>query len=371
MHTPIAILCSSSAWGGLELNVLRLARWLASSGQKVLLIGKAETRLAAEAEKYGVDFHAISPTSRYFDYSSVKTMRMLTEAQGVGALIVNTNADLFRAVLTKIFSGKPLKLAYVQHMQLGHAKRDLYHTWLYKKLDVWISPLAGLGRQVLQLTRLRPDKVRVVPLGIELKQFEARALNSKSARTALNLPADALIAGVIGRLDPQKNQAILLRAAAQLIHEGLPLKILIVGANTLDNSSDYQRELEELCDELQITDSVYFRPFMQDPSAAFAALDIFVMTSEKETYGMVTIEAMAAGLPVIATRSGGTPELVDDGQTGILFEPHSDDQLRGALRTLASNPGLRQRLGTAGRQKAQARFSHLQQVTGMLNALEV
>jgi D-inositol-3-phosphate glycosyltransferase len=220
MQAPIAILCSSSAWGGLEINVLRLARWLQAAGKKVLLIGKGETRLAEEAKKHGVDFHEIRPTSRYFDYASVKSMRDLAEAQGVGALIVNTNADLFRAVLTKIFTHTPLKLAYVQHMQIGHAKRDFYHTWLYKKLDVWISPLAGLGRQVLQLTRLKPHKLRVVPLGIELEHFEARRLNVQTARRELNLPQHAIIAGVIGRLDPQKNQAMLLRAAAQLIHEG-------------------------------------------------------------------------------------------------------------------------------------------------------
>jgi D-inositol-3-phosphate glycosyltransferase len=145
---------------------------------------------------------------------------------------------------------------------------------------------------------------------------------------------------------------------------------LIVGANTLDNRSDYQRELEALCDELQIADSVYFRPFMQDPASAFAALDMFVLTSEKETYGMVTIEAMAAGLPVIATRSGGTPELVDDGQTGILFEPHCDEQLRAALRTLIVNSSLREQYGSAGRKKARARFSHRQQIAGMLRAIE-
>lgn len=370
MQYPIAILCSSSAWGGLELNVLRLARWLRAAGRDVLLIGKAETRLAEEAKKHGVDFHAIRPGSRYFDYASVKSMRDVAEAQGVGALIVNTNADLFRAVLTKILMHSRLKLAYVQHMQIGHAKRDLYHTWLYKKLDVWISPLPGLGRQVLQLTRLRPDKLRVVPLGIELENFTPRRMNAQTARHELNLPQDAIIAGVIGRLDPQKNQAMLLRAAAQLIHEGLPLKLLIVGANTLDNRSDYQRELEALCDELQITDAVHFRPFMQDPAGAFAALDMFVLTSEKETYGMVTIEAMAAGLPVIATRSGGTPELVDDGQTGILFEPHSDDQLRAALRTLVKNAHLRRQYGNAGRKKAMARFSHRQQIAGMLRAIE-
>lgn len=370
MQSPIAILCSSSAWGGLELNVLRLAQWLKAAGKEVLLIGKAETPLATEAQKNGVDFHAIRPTSRYFDYSSVKTMRTLAEAQGVGALIVNTNADLFRAVLTKIFTHTPLKLAYLQHMQIGHAKRDLYHTWLYKKLDAWISPLSGLAKQVLQLTRMAPEKLHVVPFGIELQQFKRHMPDKLKARHALRLPQDAIIAGIIGRLDPQKNQAMLLRAAAQLIHEALPLKILIVGANTLDNKTDYQRELETLCEELQITDSVYFRPFMQDPGVAYAALDIFVLTSEKETYGMVTIEAMAAGLPVLATRSGGTPELVDDGQTGILFEPHNDEGLRTSLRVLVQNAELRQVLGNAGRNKATLRFSHDQQIAGVLRAIE-
>jgi hypothetical protein len=79
-----------------------------------------------------------------------------------------------------------------------------------------------------------------------------------------------------------------------------------VGANTLDNTDDYEAELHALADELGIANAVYFRPFQQDVRHAYAALDIFILASQAETFGMVTVEAMAAGLPVIATRSGGT-----------------------------------------------------------------
>lgn len=342
MQSPIAIVCSSAAWGGLEINVLRMARWLSETDRDVVLIGREATPLASHARKTGLDFLAIAPASRYFDFGAVRQMQSLAERRGVKALIVNTNKDLFRAVLTKLFSRNSLKLAYVQHMQLGVEKRDLYHTWLYRKLDAWITPLAA---------------------------FSKREQPPAHARETLGLPHDGVLFGVIGRLDPQKNQALLIRAAAPLIRAGMKIKLVIVGENTLDAQRNYSHELRALCSELGVGDSVYFLPFMEDPKTAYAALDAFVLTSDCETYGMVTIEAMAAGLPVIATRSGGTPELVDDGQTGILFEPGNDQGLKTAIGVLLQNPDLRRRMGAAGRRKAFARFSHEAQISGMLRAI--
>lgn len=115
---------------------------------------------------------------------------------------------------------------------------------------------------------------------------------------------------------------------------------------------------------------MHFLPFRKDVNTAYAALDIFVLTSQAETYGMVTIEAMAAGLPVIATRSGGTPEVVRDKHAGLLFEPNNVNDLTATLRLLLDFPELRKRFGRKGRQDAIERFSHLIQVSQLTELIE-
>ena len=146
---------------------------------------------------------------------------------------------------------------------------------------------------------------------------------------------------------------MLLRAFARASREEPRLALLLVGD---DPFGDGRRRAEALAAELALGDRAVFAGIRRDVPALLAASDVFVMCSLWEGLGLVFLEAMAAGLPVLATRVSAVPEVVVEGRTGLLVPPSDDRALADAMLALARDPALRARLGAAGRERVAAAF---------------
>jgi glycosyltransferase involved in cell wall biosynthesis len=155
-----------------------------------------------------------------------------------------------------------------------------------------------------------------------------------------------------------------------LLKKDIELHVLIVGEESRGDRRRYPQYLQKLVQELRIENYIHFRPFTQQAEVAFTALDIFVMASLGETYGMVTVEAMASSLPIIGTNAGGTPELLDSGATGLLVPPADEHALADTIEKLAINPVLREQLGEAARRRAVSRYDYQIQSTQLEALLE-
>ncbi|MEO1655369.1 MAG: glycosyltransferase family 4 protein, partial [Bacteroidota bacterium] len=123
----------------------------------------------------------------------------------------------------------------------------------------------------------------------------------------------------------------------------------------------YLPYLKELVQKNELADRVHFRPFSKETPLAFAALDVFVMASLSEPFGMVTIEALATARPVIGTNSGGTRELLNYGQAGLLFSPKNADELKEAVKILYQDASQREKLREQGEAWARENYSHIKQ----------
>jgi glycosyltransferase involved in cell wall biosynthesis len=271
-------------------------------------------------------------------------------------LQLNSTQDLNLGVLARMVSKNTLRLVHTQHMQFGAKKTDLLHRLQHARLEAWVAPLPWLAEQTGVFTTIPADRIHIIPFGIDLSVFERRP-SPEEARRQFGLPADGTVVGVVGRLDRGKGQEYLLRAAARLRDEGRRLHILLVGEDTRGEVQGYGDELRRLADELAIDDQVTFSGFHEQVTMAYAAMDCFVLTSLSETYGMVTIEAMAAGLPIIGTNTAGTPEILA-GDSGMLLPPRDPAALAEALERLLRDPQEMKALGNRARRAALARFSH-------------
>jgi L-malate glycosyltransferase len=192
-------------------------------------------------------------------------------------------------------------------------------------------------------------RVQVVYNGIDPAR-RATASEQRAARALLGVPQDAFVIGTVGRLDPVKNLPVLLQAHAVLLESCPTARLVIIG------DGPERRPLESAAAELGIAHAVTFAGYRADVRALMAGFDVYANTSEYEGVSLTILEAMAAGLPVIATPAGGNPEVVIDQETGCLVagRPRS---IADAVARLAGDPRRRRVLGDAGRWRVMRHFS--------------
>lgn len=350
-------MCTTRALGGIELNVLRIASWLRARGHSCTVYGIENAPLVEHASAAGIPVQALEPVRRYGAFGAARRLAAQLRDRNERILFLNAPRDLNLGVLTKRFSRPPLRLIQFQHMQFGTDKRDPFHSWEYRHLDAWIAPLPWLAGQVGTRTTFPRDRIHVLPFGIDIERF-MRKPSQNSARRQLQLPERVFLCGTVGRFDHGKGQEYLLHTVASLKASGWDVHALLVGEDTRGEEQAYGAYLRKLCSDLNIVDRVHFRPFLDAVETAYAAMDLFALTSISETYGMVTIEAMASGLPIIATDSAGTPDIIENEKTGLLIPVRDVGALSDAIQRLLRNRDDAFRLGAAASAEAARRFSH-------------
>jgi glycosyltransferase involved in cell wall biosynthesis len=361
VNKTIGFLCPSTSWGGLEMNVFKLAKWMKNRGWNIILYLHPDSPLYKTCNDNQMHIVTIKSSSKFKDLFLVKRLLLSLKKENVRYLILHTNRNFILAVLAKIFSGKYFKLIYQQHMQLGVAKKDMFHNWLYSFLDTWITPLPSLAKAVVEKTTLPSNKIKIIPQGIELNRFTDNLPEKNLARTKLKLPEDSYVVGVIGRLDPKKGQHVLIEAA-NIIHQAdHKIHFLIVGSTSMNEDIGYDKMLYQLTKKYNLSEYILFQNHLNQPEYAFACLDIFALTTFSETYGMVTIEAMASKLTVIATNRGGTIDIIEHDKNGFLIEPNNPQDLADAIIHLKNNQDKAEILASNARNDALRKYSHAKQ----------
>jgi glycosyltransferase involved in cell wall biosynthesis len=320
----LAYLSGSLSWGGLEMNHLKNACWMHQRGHEVLIIGLKDSPFLQAAQTYGLTVITIDRHRKYYDFNKAYQLAKTLVSNDVTHLILRDNRDLSTAVLAKRFSKRKIHLSYFMEMQLGVKKKSLFHTLRYRNIDLWSCPLDWLKTQVLTMTNMPQDRIVVVHSGVELSRYTHLPDKSK-ARELLDLPSELPIVGLIGRFDPHKGQLVLIEALKLL--ESTSVQMCLLGEPTREEGSDYEIQMYDSISRLGLVDRVHIRPFRDDIETFYAAMDIIVMATKAETVGMVTIEALASGKPVIATNTGGSPEILKFGQFGRLVKPSNPEEL--------------------------------------------
>jgi glycosyltransferase involved in cell wall biosynthesis len=203
------------------------------------------------------------------------------------------------------------------------------------------------------------DKVVVIPNGIEVPDVE-QPPGGRHARIELGLPTDQAVVGTVARLDPVKRLDVLLQALRSLPD---------VYAVIIGDGPDRAR-LVTLSEGLELTGRVHFPGQQRDVWPWLAAMDVFALPSDWEGMSNALLEAMAAGLPVVATAVGGTLDVVVEGVNGFLVPPRDPNALAQAITRLLDDPDLRQRMGQAGRERVLQHFSVEQMVERTQNLYE-
>ena len=194
-----------------------------------------------------------------------------------------------------------------------------------------------------------PEKIQVAHIGFDFKEF--KPLTNGGLRKELNIPEDNPIVGYIGRFAPIKRIDRLILASQKVIERIPKAKLVIVGGGELKS------EMEEMVKSLNLEDRIFFLGVRDDLERIYSGVDMVALSSDNEGTPAVIIEALAYGKPVVSTCVGGIPDVVSDGESGILAKANGPEELANSIVQMLSDENMRIRMGRMGMQQVKSKFS--------------
>jgi glycosyltransferase involved in cell wall biosynthesis len=337
--------------GGLERNVVNQVREGASLGQDVsILCLEHPGAIAEKVEAMGAEVVSLGkkPGFRPCLIASVRKALLRLRPD-----VVHTHhpAALFYSGPAAYLGSVPVVL-HTEHGHFNYAtrRRLRWLSWFAGRFtDRYYCLSQDMADAVVGHGVAKREKVRVIQNGIYMSDYRTPC-DTSIVRQSLGIPQSAPVIGTIGRLHEIKRQDVLLRGFARVQARIPEVHLLFVGEGPL------REELTTLATQLGVADCVHFAGFQDWTPPYLQTMTCFALTSRSEGMPQSVLEACVAGVPVITSRVGGLPELIEHGRTGLLFEPGNDEALATGLLELLTRPDLARRLADAAQSKVTPRF---------------
>lgn len=262
----------------------------------------------------------------------------------------------FYARLAAPLAGRPIVLVnvvnmYGHHFESQHGRLKAAPLLAAERatrglVDRWVANSAAAAADLVSAIGIERQSIAVVPNAVDAEPFVAAAARRAAARAALGLDADTVVVGSVNRLVPLKRVSLLIDAVARI--QGANIHLLLVG----DGPERHALEAQSRALSVPVT----FTGHRHDVPELLSAMDIFAFASSSEGQPNAVLEAMAAGLPVVAASLPAFEGVIADGVHGVVVEA-SAEQMADALRSLAVDPAARARLGAAAKREVESRFS--------------
>jgi glycosyltransferase involved in cell wall biosynthesis len=346
------LLCRSPGFGGLELYALREIEVLRGGGTGCFPVVASDTMLASRLEEKSIPARIVARSVTVLPLITARRVARLIDAQAIDVLHIHWAKDLPLAALAKKLARRSIKLIYSRHMALTRSKLDWWHRWQYRQVDQFVVVTRLLARQATELLPLDKSRIRVLYLGV--KKFAESGADCKRFFGKADFPRRKLNLALFGRIEPYKGQHVLIEAVEALKARGLDISATLIG-HVMDR--DYATRLQQEVGKKNLNRHIRFIDFVPEAARHMGCFDVIVLATEAETFGLVLVEAMQAGVAVIGTNAGGVPEIIEDGITGLLTEPGNSVSLARVIERLYHDEALRQELAAQGRKKALGQFS--------------
>ncbi len=275
-----------------------------------------------------------------------------------GAVVARALRDDRRWIHTSHSLGKRKLLASPEAEQASYEVRIEAETAAGEECDLLVASTDVEQQDLVNLYGVAPEKIDVVPPGVDTIRFSPPG-DKAGLKKDFGLPPMPLAAS-LGRLDPRKGYDLFFRAAAEIVQAGVrAMFALSAGAAGDPREEAEYRRLVGLARDLPLGDRFVWLDVLpqQELPAFYGAMDVFVMPSRYELFGIVMLEAMACGVPVVATRFGGPAEVIEDGADGLLVDPTDVPALAEAMRSLLADYERRNEMGKRARRKVEQGYS--------------
>jgi len=343
----IALLNSIRSYGGGEKRVLTGADEYSRRGCQVLVVGRAGAELLHRCEEAGVAV-ASAPFGNYLAPATLRPLSHMLSRWNPDVVVTYDERSLRAAALALRLTRNRACLMHYHGLE-GALKNKWFNRWVVNpRVDCYVANAAALREELLAFGWIPERKAALIYDGVDPRPLDEA--EPGGLREELNTPLDAIVVLVCARLAPQKGHDVLLRALPQLRVDS-PWQVWVAGAGPAEEA------LKQLAVDLGVDDRVQWLGFRSDVPRLMRAADILCHPSRREGAPNAVREAMCAGLPVVAAASSGTPELITEGETGLLAPPGDVEALARHLQRLLNDAEERAGLGAAGRARALRDFS--------------
>jgi sugar transferase (PEP-CTERM/EpsH1 system associated) len=342
--------------GGTELALVKVVRGLND--------GRFEhhvwaMRSCSDPERWTREFErspiVVDEGKKGFSFPLRRMARMMRSLQP--DIVHSRNWGALEAVLSARMAGVP-GIVHSEHgydpAMLGGLplRRRVFRRGMYGLANGLFAVTRELGRYHAAQGYIAAARFATIPNGVDTNRFGRNEAASARVREEFGIACDAVVVGWIGRMAPIKDLPTLLRACASLAERFPKMTLLIAG------DGPERQKWQAVANDLPfLAGRVVFAAERHDVPDVLSAMDIFVLPSTSEGMSNTLLEAMASELPIVATNAGGTPEVIEDGVSGWLFQPGDDRALVGLLESLLVNPQLRANAGAAARHRVEQEFS--------------
>ena len=342
---------SSPGLGGQEVRTLTEARWSRERGWRVLVAGQPGGRFVERAREAGLDARPVRMRGAW-DLGAVRELARLIRRERVS--IVHTHSSVDGWV-----GGLAARAARIPVVRTRHVSIRIRRRWnpVYRWLaDRVITSGEAIRRLVIE-AGVRPERVIAIPAGVDLAEFSGA--DGDAAREGLGLSRPVI--GSVAMFRGSKGHAHLLDAFAAVHARHASARLLLVGDGIR------RAWVEGLAKERGLDRAVLFTGFRTDVPELLRAMDCFVLASTRtEGVPQSLLQAFAAGVPAVATAIGGIPEVVIDGETGILVPPEDPQALARAIEAVLDDPSAAATRARAARKLVEERFSHAGAISRLL-----
>ena len=312
---------------------------------------KQINRLPFKLSSWGIDKNFFRNT-----FLLVKFLQNIIDPSGITIHVVKTIPEAANLLLAKFLWGKRLRLIIYAHGEEYLVAETSNQLKFLARLSLKYADLIianSFSTKKLAEKFGSPTKIKVVHLGVDYHKFQRPLSERKNTRAKWGFPENTVILVTIARMEPRKNQETVIKALKELRDEGLPL------AYVLGGTGEKEEDLKQLVYNLKLDQAVRFLGYLNEEEKikTFCAADIYIMPSVQvgpmiEGFGIVFMEAAAAGLPSIAGKVGGQPEAVLHGKTGLIVDGTNVNEVKEAIKKLVIDTGLRKKMSYNARERA-------------------
>lgn len=346
--------------GGAETVFLEVARGLRERGWPGRVVLTGPGWVLDRARDLGLPVDIVETRGR-FDVIYLKRLRDLARKHRARLVHAHLFSPAVYASLVGATTGIPVVATFhgASDVASGSWGRRLRLRLVARQARI-VCVSRSLRNALQSRVRVPPPGVRVIYNGVDSSEFETA--DGGRVRSEHGVPADGIVIGSLGNVRPAKDLPTFLRAADDMAGEDPRCRFAVVGQRT----EPLHGRLVELRHEMGLDDRVSFWGFRRDVPEVVAAFDVLVISSRTEGFSLATLQAMAAGTPVVATRSGGPEEIITDGIDGLLVPTGAPEALAAAIRRVLDDSDLRSRIVTSARRTVRDRFG----LPAMLDAYE-